>query len=129
MVSLEKLIESTKEAIKEGIIPVGDGQIKIKYDSNKLTPDSEEELQKLLEGGAPIRSMAFFFLTMVNEWDLVDEAGNPVPLEMDTFVAMGAPTIKYLVERFSEINNPKLPTSEEFDAGSSAKAGRHRRSS
>lgn len=101
-ISIKDLAKETRD-VK---VALGDGQhLTVSYKPHWYTLAVEEELA-LLEG-AGIHTAAAF-CKMVTAWDLVDEKGKPVPIDVKTIKELNIPT-RILADAIDAITDDMRP--------------------
>jgi hypothetical protein len=102
-ISIRDLAQETRDVA----VPLGNGvSLTVSYNPHWYTLAIEEELSLL--DGAGIHTAAAF-CKMATGWDLVDDDGNPVPIEVAAIKRLNIPTriLAAVIDAITEDMRPK----------------------
>ena len=104
-------------------IPIGDESLMVTYRPSGFTSETEARLRQYANnqrGGAAL--VALLVDTLV-EWDLLDESGKPLPINVKTLNGLPTLFLGQVVQAISKDMRPNLPSAGGSGAGSLQRAG------
>lgn len=99
-------------------VPVGDEALTITYRPGGITPATEGRLREYSDdqrGGAALVALLADCLV---EWDLLDDEGQPLPLDTKTLSQLPVIFLGHLAQAITEDMRPNLPSAGNSGAGS-----------
>jgi len=98
-------------------VPVGDESLTVTYRPGGFTPETEARLRQYADdqrGGAALVALLADCLV---EWDLLDEAGKPLPINAKALSSLPTLFLSQVVQAISEDMRPNPPSAGASGAG------------
>lgn len=108
---MPKLSKIQRPDITENVaIDFGDGEVlNLVVYPNKVTTQRQREMESLDEDDH--EGFAALFFEILKEWDLTDDAGEPLPFTAETIEAISVPTMLKISAGIGESLRPKSKSS------------------
>lgn len=106
---------------RELSIPIGDGVLNIVYNLAGLTPQVEAQFRRMAQEQQNGEALVSFLAPLLLEWDLLDEAGQPLPVTADVLQTLPLMFLARLVEAIGADIAPNPTSVATSDGGSRRK--------
>lgn len=96
------------------------GTLNVTYDPSAITADNEREEAMMRLRGMPINGIAQSLVKVIVEWDLQDDKGKPVPIDLEALTPLGYDVLAYLMRSINEDFRPNVLTAGRSGGSDSA---------